>query len=82
MEFVYYVVRKKDNVILDGAIDMVNAINMAQQQGCGCLIMQACVITEVGQDQPAEESQEPQEFVQPDIIEDNIETETESEEVV
>ena len=32
MDFIYYIIRKKDNVILDGAADMVNAINMAQKQ--------------------------------------------------
>ena len=50
MDFVYYIVRKKDMTILDGAKDMVSAINMGLQQGCACLILQACVITEVGQD--------------------------------
>lgn len=58
MEFAYYVVRKKDMVILDGASDMVNAINIGQKQQCVCLILQACVITEVGQDLPNEEPQE------------------------
>lgn len=52
MNFAYYVVRKKDMVILDGANDMVGAINMGNQQNCACLILQACVITEVGQDIP------------------------------
>lgn len=50
MDFVYYIVRKRDMVILDGAKDMVNAINMAQEQNCTCLILQACFITEIGQD--------------------------------
>ena len=50
MNFVYYIVRKKDNVILDGAEDVVSAINMAQKEECACFILQACVITEVGQD--------------------------------
>ena len=50
MDFIYYIIRKKDNVILDGATDMVNAINMAQKQNCACLIMQGCIITEVGED--------------------------------
>ncbi len=50
MDFVYYIVRKRDMVILDGAKDMVSAINMGQQQNCACLILQACVITEIGQD--------------------------------
>ena len=50
MDFAYYIVRKKDMTILDGTSDMVSAINMGQKQGCSCLILQACVITEVGQD--------------------------------
>lgn len=50
MNFVYYIVRKKDNVILDGAEDVVSAINMAKKENCACFILQACVITEVGQD--------------------------------
>ena len=60
MEFAYYVVRKKDMVILDGANDMVGAINMGKQQDCACLILQACVITEVGQDLPEELEPKPQ----------------------
>lgn len=52
MDFAYYIVRKKDMAILDGASDMVSAINMGQKQECACLILQACVITEVGQDLP------------------------------
>ena len=58
MDFAYYIVRKKDMVVLDGAKDMVNAINIGQQQGCACLILQACVITEVGQDLSPEELQD------------------------
>lgn len=68
MNFVYYIVRKKDNVILDGASDMVNAINLGQQQNCACLIMQACIITEVGQDINSEEPQD--NFVESEIIDD------------
>lgn len=71
MDFAYYVVRKKDMVILDGAKDMVNAINMGQQQDCACLILQACIITEVGQDPLPEESQE--EIAEPEV--EVIETE-------
>lgn len=76
MDFVYYIVRKKDNTILDGASDMVNAINIGQRQGCACLIMQACVITEVGQDTdiPVEENfDSSSEVIQPDIIENENE---------
>ena len=72
MDFVYYVVCKKDMVILDGAKDMVNAVNIGQQQNCACLILQACVITEVGQDFSLEESQE---FLNPEI--EVVETENE-----
>lgn len=71
MDFAYYIVRKKDMVVLDGAKDMVSAINIGQQQGCACLILQACVITEVGQDLPSEELQD----VNPDV--EVIETEDE-----
>ncbi len=68
MEFAYYVVRKKDMVILDGAEDMVSAINIGQKQNCACLILQACVITEVGQDIPEEsESQEEEEIIEPEV---------------
>lgn len=58
MDFAYYVVRKKDMVILDGAKDMVNAINMGQQQDCACLILQACIITEVGQDEVSTDNED------------------------
>ena len=57
MDFAYYIVRKKDMTILDGTSDMVSAINIGQKQGCSCLILQACIITEVGQDM-VEESQD------------------------
>ena len=57
MDFAYYIVRKKDMTILDGTSDMVSAINVGQKQGCACLILQACIITEVGQDM-VEESQD------------------------
>ena len=57
MDFAYYIIRKKDMTILDGTSDMVSAINMGQKQGCACLILQACIITEVGQD-VVEESQD------------------------
>lgn len=70
MDFAYYIVRKNDMVVLDGAKDMVSAINTGQQQGCACLILQACVITEVGEDIPQEEEENLSEIVQPEIIED------------
>lgn len=72
MDFVYYLVRKKDMVILDGAKDMVTVINMAQNQNCACLILQACVITEVGQDMP--EIQENDDFAQLDDYSDFVES--------
>ena len=69
MNFVYYVVRKKDMAILDGAEDMVNAVNMGQQQNCACLILQGCVIAEIGQD--IEESEPMFESEDSDIDYDN-----------
>lgn len=50
MNFEYYVIRQKDMTILDGADDMVGAVKIAQKQNCACLIMQGCVITEIGKD--------------------------------
>jgi hypothetical protein len=68
MDFVYYIVRKQDMVIIDGAADMVNAINIAQNQGCACFVLQGCVITEMGQDEDLEKSNE-SETVKPEIVE-------------
>ena len=56
MDFAYYIVRKSDMTILDGTSDMVSAINLGQQQGCACLVLQACVITEVGKDEVPQEN--------------------------
>lgn len=67
MDFIYYIVRKKDNVILDGASDMVSAINLGQRQECACLIMQACVITEIGQDLPSIVINNEEESVEPEV---------------
>jgi hypothetical protein len=80
MDFAYYIVRKRDMVIIDGAADMVGAVKMAQNQNCACIILQGCIITELGQDEmPTEHFEEPEsmmdEFVQPEVIEDNIEEE-------
>lgn len=47
MDFAYYVIRKEDMVVLQGAEDVVGAINIGQRLGCDCLIMQGCVITEI-----------------------------------
>lgn len=75
MEFAYYIVQKKNMKILEGASDVVSAINMAKKYNCACLILQACVITEIGQDIVPEpevetESEEvSQENVQSEIIE-------------
>ena len=75
MDFAYYIVRKKDMTILDGASDMVNAVNMGQQQGCKCIILQGCVITEVGEDtEEFHEEDNEAVFAESEIIEDeNIE---------
>ena len=72
MDFSYYIVRRKDMTILDGASDMVGAINMGQKQGCACLILQACIITEVGEDLPSVEDDS---NIEPEItdFEDEIE---------
>ena len=71
MEFAYYIVRKKDMTILDGASDMVTAINIGQKQGCACLILQGCVITEVGQDvpEPTPEPDDVPQVIEPEVIE-------------
>lgn len=55
MDFAYYVISKKDMTLVDGAEDMVGAIKIAQQIGTNCLIMQGCIITEVGEDEVIEE---------------------------
>ena len=78
MNFVYYIVRKKDNVILDGAEDVVSAINMAKKENCACFILQACIITEIGQDldESSLKDMMPQEDVENvDDIEDILESE-------
>ncbi len=50
MNFVYYIIKKNDNIIIDMADDMVNAVKKAQQLEGAYLIMQGCIITEIGQD--------------------------------
>jgi len=50
MDFIYYIVRKSDSVILDGAPDVVSSVKIAENQGCACLIVQGCIIAEIGQD--------------------------------
>jgi hypothetical protein len=81
MDFVYYVVRKKDTVIVDIADDMVNAVKKAQQMDGAYLIMQGCIITEIGQDieesfdndnNDMEESFD-EDIIMPDVIEDDEE---------
>lgn len=72
MNFVYYIVRKEDMVILDGAEDMVGAINIAQQASFDCLILQGCVITEVsapGDEENGNIQNEEAEVVEPEVIE-------------
>ncbi len=78
MDFVYYVVRKKDTVIIDIADDMVGAIKKAQQMDGAYLIMQGCIITEIGQDieesfdndNDIEESFD-KDIITPEVIEDD-----------
>lgn len=59
MNYAYYLVRKKDNQILDGADDVVSALNKANEAQCACFILQGCIISEVGQDpEPEPESEQ------------------------
>lgn len=71
MDFAYYIVRKSNMSIIDGATDMVSAINIANKQKFACLILQACIITEVGLDIPETDISQDNdnEYVEPDIIE-------------
>lgn len=57
MNYVYYLVRKKDNQILGGANDVVSAINMADETQCACFVLQGCIISEIGQDPELEPEQ-------------------------
>lgn len=57
MNYVYYLVRKKDNQILGGANDVVSAINMADETQCACFVLQGCIISEIGQDPEPEPEQ-------------------------
>lgn len=72
MDFVYYIVRRNNNTIIDIADDMVGAIKKAQQMEGAYLIVQGCVITEIGED-VIEEPSEDNEIVQPEVIDDDIE---------
>ena len=77
MDFVYYIVRQRDMVVLEGVEDMVQAINMAKKYNCACYILQGCVITQMGQD-PAVEEEPVEEFpVDSDFVEneENMEKE-------
>lgn len=67
MDFAYYVISKKDMTLVDGAEDMVGAIKIAQQIGTNCLIMQGCIITEVGEED---------EVIEEDKMEDVSDTST------
>ena len=71
MDFAYYIVRKSDMSIIDGATDMVSAINIANKQKFACLILQACIITEVGSDMPEIDTLQDNnnEYVESEIIE-------------
>lgn len=71
MDFVYYIVRKGNNTIIDIADDMVGAVKKAQQMEGAYLIVQGCVITEIGED--IVEAPEDDEVIQPDIIDDTEE---------
>lgn len=59
MNYAYYLVRKKDNQILNGADDVVSVLNKANEVQCACFILQGCVISEVGQDPEPEQEQPP-----------------------
>lgn len=72
MDFVYYIVRRSNNTIIDIADDMVGAIKKAQQMEGAYLIVQGCVITEIGED-VVEEPSEDSEVVQPEVIDDDTE---------
>ena len=63
MNYVYYLVRKKDNQILGGANDVVSAINMADEAQCACFVLQGCIISEIGQD--PEPEPEPEQTFEP-----------------
>ena len=63
MNYVYYLVRKKDNQILGGANDVVSAINMADETQCACFVLQGCIISEIGQD--PEPEPEPEQTFEP-----------------
>ena len=54
MDFVYYVIRKKDMVVVDGAEDMVSAVKIAQQKEGSYIILQGCVLTEIDEDANSE----------------------------
>ena len=49
MDFMYYIVNKKDMTIINGAEDMLSAIKLAQQLEFDCIIFQGAVITEISQ---------------------------------
>lgn len=66
MNYAYYLVRKKDNQILDGADDVVSALNKANEAQCACFILQGCIISEVGQDPEPEPEQEQAPVPQPE----------------
>ena len=67
MEYLYYIVRIKDMVVLDGAEDMVMAIRKAQQINDRIAIIQGCVITEMGEDVEETDSQDP-ELLEPEVL--------------
>lgn len=61
MNFSYYVVRASDMVLIDVANDVASAVNKAETIGGKAIVLQGCVITEMGTD----------EEIMPDIQTDN-----------
>lgn len=55
MNFAYYIVRSSDMTLIDMADDVATAINKAEELGQKTIILQGCVITEMGED-PIEET--------------------------
>lgn len=51
MNFAYYVVRGNDMTLVDVADDVATAINKAEELGQKVIILQGCVITEMGTDE-------------------------------
>lgn len=69
MNFAYYVVRGNDMTLVDVADDVATAINKAEELGQKVIILQGCVITEMGED-PIEETPDDNnaEMVVPEVL--------------